>query len=156
MSCQLKSKKEDLFDYTFLYVGEHGGTEFPVIIEQTCLTVLGMDTGSTKVALPFSVTEFYLKSVSNDSRVLGLESVAFPKWPSHWTPFVSHHLLCPLEFLPSRLETIIIYRICSLFHIHWMKPNRWYPDITVRFIVDWSVQFIALGPVSRWLVLHFG
>jgi len=36
-------------------LGEHGGTEFPVIIEQTCLTVLGMDTGYTKVALPFSV-----------------------------------------------------------------------------------------------------
>lgn len=55
----VETKKEHLFECIFLYVGEHGGTEFPVIIEQTCLTVLGMDTGSTKVALPFSVMEFF-------------------------------------------------------------------------------------------------
>jgi hypothetical protein len=39
----------------FLDLGKHGGTEFPLIIEQNCLTVLGMDNGFTKVALPFSV-----------------------------------------------------------------------------------------------------
>lgn len=36
-----------------------------MIIEQTCLTVLGMDSGYTKVALPFSVkkkTRFHKKS----------------------------------------------------------------------------------------------
>ena len=38
-----------------LSLGEHGGSEFPVIVESNGLTVLGMDNGFTKVALPFSV-----------------------------------------------------------------------------------------------------
>ena len=43
----------------FVLLGEHGGTEFPVIIEPNCLTVVGMDTGYTKVALPFSVSKVW-------------------------------------------------------------------------------------------------
>ncbi|UJR26009.1 hypothetical protein I4U23_007355 [Adineta vaga] len=75
---------------------EHGGTEFPVIIEQNCLTVLGMDTGYTKVALPFSVSKVWpfqngltIERQSNDHYLPSLFSLSHPL--DEVKPIISRH-----------------------------------------------------------------
>ena len=68
--------------------GEHGGLEFPVVVEQTCLTVFGMDNGFTKVALPFSVSTLAsLQSLLTIS-ISGIQSLAISTRLGHRTTIV--------------------------------------------------------------------
>ncbi|CAF3428235.1 unnamed protein product [Rotaria socialis] len=75
---------------------EHGGTEFPIVIEQNCLTVLGMDSGYTKVALPFSVSKVWpfrnglvIERQSNDHYLPNLFSLSHPL--DEVKPVISRH-----------------------------------------------------------------
>lgn len=75
---------------------EHGGSEFPVIVEQNCLTVLGMDNGYTKVALPFSASKVWpfqqglvVERHSNDHYLPNLFSLSHPL--DEVKPIISRH-----------------------------------------------------------------
>ncbi|CAF4540754.1 unnamed protein product, partial [Rotaria sp. Silwood1] len=75
---------------------EHGGTEFPIVMEHNCLTVFGMDSGYTKVALPFSVSKVWpfrnglmIERQSNDHYLPNLFSLSHPL--DEVKPVISRH-----------------------------------------------------------------